>query len=360
MGYGRLLLLGAIAGFTIFLGFPVAVLAARPRTRALFNSLSVGVLIFLLVEIAYKSLEMVEEGAKPAFAGGGFAGPVLLGVLLVAGLSMGLLGLTFFEERFIVPGKEADPAKRGRRLSMMIAFGIGLHNFSEGLVIGQEYAAGAVSLAFLLIAGFAMHNATEGFGIAAPLMPTKADWKFLALVGFIGGAPTFFGTVAGSFFVSTPLELLFLALAAGSILYIIGELIHLGKLQGQHRTAMAGLLAGFFIAYGSDLFIEVGMSVQSSRRTASMTIAVEAAEYRFSPSSFVVKQGEVVRFTVHNAGKAPHEFEFEALGVEALIPPGESVDVVVRADKPGKYALICDLPGHLAAGMQGTLTVLPE
>ncbi|MBI5237747.1 MAG: cupredoxin domain-containing protein [Deltaproteobacteria bacterium] len=360
MGYGRLLLLGAIAGFTIYLGFPIAVLAVRPRMRALFNSLSVGVLVFLLVEIAYKSLEMVEDSTKAAFSGGGVAGPVLFGAVLVAGLCIGLLGLTSFEERFIVPGKETDPAKRSRRLSMMIALGIGLHNFSEGLVIGQEYAAGAVSIAFLLIAGFAMHNAAEGFGIAAPLRPGKADWKFLALAGFIGGAPTFFGTIAGSFFVSEPLELFFLSLAAGSILYIIGELIHLGKLQGQHRTAMAGLLAGFFIAYGTDLFIEVGIEVQSSRRIASRTIAVEAAEYRFSPSSFVVKQGEVVRFTVNNAGKLPHEFELEALGVEALIPPGESVDVVVSADKPGRYAIICDLPGHLAAGMRDTLTVKPE
>ncbi len=86
----------------------------------------------------------------------------------------------------------------------------------------------------------------------------------------------------------------------------------------------------------------------------------EAADYRFSPSSFVVKQGEVVRFVVNNAGKLPHEFELEALGVEALIQPGESVDVVVSADKPGRYALMCDLPGHLAAGMQGTLVVEPE
>ncbi len=360
MGFGQLLVLGAIAGFTIFLGFPIAVFAARPRTRALFSSLSVGVLVFLLVEIAYKSLEMVEESTKAAFSGGGFAGPALLGAVLVAGLSVGLLGLTFFEERFVVPRGETEPARRGRRLSMMIAIGIGLHNFSEGLVIGQEYAAGAVSLAFLLIAGFAMHNATEGFGIAAPLRHGGADWKFLALAGFVGGAPTFLGTIVGSFFASQPVELLFLSLAAGSILYIIGELIHLGKLQGQHRTAMAGLLAGFFMAYGGDLFIEVGLKVQSDRRAATTTIAVEAADYAFSPSSFVVKQGDVVRFVVKNAGTQAHEFEFQALGVEALVPPGKSVDVVVRADRPGTYDLICDLPGHLAAGMRGALTVEPE
>ena len=50
----------------------------------------------------------------------------------------------------------------------MIAAGIGLHNFSEGLAIGQSAAAGEISLALVLIIGFGLHNATEGFGIVGP------------------------------------------------------------------------------------------------------------------------------------------------------------------------------------------------
>lgn len=238
MSFTHLLLLGAVAGFTIFLGLPVAILTVKPRMRALLSSLSAGVLIFLLIEIAYKSLEIVEEAAKSGFTGGGLTEPFFLGSILVIGLSVGLMGLTLFEEHFIGLAREFEPEVQSKRLALMIAIGIGLHNFSEGLAIGQEYAMGAISMAFLLIAGFALHNATEGFGIAAPLRLKKVDWKFLALAGFIGGAPTFLGTIAGSFFVSTALELLFLSLAAGSILYIVGELIHLGRLQGQHRTAM--------------------------------------------------------------------------------------------------------------------------
>ena len=55
------------------------------------------------------------------------------------------------------------------RLAMMIAIGVGAHNFSEGLAIGQSYVSGAIGLAILLIIGFGAHNATEGFGIAGPL-----------------------------------------------------------------------------------------------------------------------------------------------------------------------------------------------
>jgi len=198
---------------------------------------------------------------------------------------------------------------------------------------------------------------TEGFGIAAPLRLKKIDWKFLALAGFIGGGPTFFGTLIGSFYVSPVLELLFLSLAAGSILYIVGELIHLGKLQGQHRTAMIGLLIGFFIAYGSDLFIEVGMSVAANQQEASKTIYLEASEYKFVPATLRIAEGEAVRIIVKNTGKRAHELKLPKLGVETAVPQGKSVTITVRPGKTGKYQMVCNMPGHLERGMRGELIV---
>jgi ZIP family zinc transporter len=52
---------------------------------------------------------------------------------------------------------------------MAIAAGIGLHNFSEGLAIGQAASGGELTLAVLLIVAFALCNTTEGFGIVGPL-----------------------------------------------------------------------------------------------------------------------------------------------------------------------------------------------
>jgi zinc transporter, ZIP family len=360
MSFTQLLLLGAIAGFTIFLGLPVAIFTTRARMRAFLSSLSVGVLIFLLIEIASKSLEMVEEAIKSGFLGAGLSQPFLLLGVLAVGLSVGLLGLTLFEERFIKLKKESTPAVRSKRLSLMIAIGIGFHNFSEGLVIGQQYATGAISLVFLLIVGFALHNATEGFGIAAPLKSRKVDWGFLAIAGFIGGAPTFFGTIVGSFIMSITMELLFLSLAAGSILYIVGELIPLGKMLGQHRTAMIGILVGFFLAYGSELVIDVGSAVSANQQQASRTFAVEVSEFKFIPSTFKVTERETVRFNVENTGKVTHEFELDKLGIEAVIPAGKSVSFTVSPPKSGVYNLVCDLPGHLKSGMRGELIVKPR
>ena len=68
-------------------------------------------------------------------------------------------------------------------LALLIATGIGLHNFAEGLAIGQSAATGALQLAMVLIIGFGLHNMTEGFGIAGPLTSQPVSWKFIALLG---------------------------------------------------------------------------------------------------------------------------------------------------------------------------------
>ena len=93
-------------------------------------------------------------------------------------------------------------------LAVFIATGIGLHNFSEGLAIGQSAASDEISLAIVLVIGFALHNATEGFGICAPLSGDTElpSWGFLGLMGLIGGGPTFVGTAVGQAWVSEALS----------------------------------------------------------------------------------------------------------------------------------------------------------
>lgn len=103
-----------------------------------------------------------------------------------------------------------------RRLASLIAVGIGLHNFGEGLAIGGSAAKGEITLATLLVIGFALHNATEGFGIVAPLAAAddRPSWGLLALLGLIGGGPTFLGTAVGHQYTSDAVTVAFLTLAA--------------------------------------------------------------------------------------------------------------------------------------------------
>ncbi|MFF7977413.1 ZIP family metal transporter [Streptomyces sp. NPDC007905] len=129
----------------------------------------------------------------------------------------------------------------------MIATGIGLHNFAEGLAIGDSAAQGELSLALLLIVGFGLHNAPEGFGIIAPLAAEgeRPSWPTLLRLGLIGGAPTFLGTLIGQHLVNDTLSIAFLGLAAGSILYVVIELPAVARRTGLKTLTTWCLLLGF-------------------------------------------------------------------------------------------------------------------
>jgi ZIP family zinc transporter len=261
-------ILGAIAGFTIYLGLPFARLqSASTRLKIFLGGVSAGILVFLLFDILGHATEPVED----ALVARDWGQLAVLGPVYVVGFAIGLLGLVYVPRWWrsrsaptgIGPGAmavaEADIAVRRSEtlgLAMTIALGIGLHNFSEGLAIGQSAAAGEISLALLLIVGFGLHNATEGFGICGPLVASdvRPSWAWIGLAGLIGGGPTFLGTIVGSLFMSPVLFVAFLALAAGAILYVVGELIVAGRRVSWEMT-LWGIFVGFIAGLGTDLIL---------------------------------------------------------------------------------------------------------
>ena len=247
--------LGAIAGATIFIGLPIGRIRGVSRAvQGMLNAIATGVLLFLLWDILSHAGVPVETALAAIRRGDRSFTPLVL--IFAAGLGFGLLGLVYFNGRLFGRTRDAPPAPP-RTLAMMIATGLGLHNLSEGLAIGQSAATGAVAFALVLVIGFALHNVTEGFGIAAPLATdtTMPSWSFLLFAGLIGGAPTFLGTVVGYVFTSAYIYVLFLALAAGALLYVVNEMFHIG-LRLNSPAAMAwGILLGFLLAYGFDLFL---------------------------------------------------------------------------------------------------------
>ncbi len=249
----ELVVLGAIAGFTIFLGLPLAVADAGARLKGALNAFAVGILLFLLVDIMGDALAATESGFIGAISGTGGAplqAGLMLPLILLAGLAMGLLGLVWFEGRYLQAGTAgAIDRARAERISLMIAVGIGLHNFSEGLAIGQSYAGGVMKLALTLVIGFGLHNMTEGFGIAAPLSGHKPSVRLLFTLGLIGGGPTFLGALIGGYWVSSAVSILFLSLAGGAVIYVVKELLYHGKLSGEGTAAMASLVAGFMAGF---------------------------------------------------------------------------------------------------------------
>ncbi len=273
MSTAQTLLLGAIAGLTIFLGLPIGRMQnVSANVKAFMSATATGVLVFLVWDVLSAAVKPIETALR-AGHGGRFA---WLAFLLTAGFSVGILTLVYYDawmkrrrrRAFLGPGAastaeydEHHPYFTGmspaRWLALFIAAGIGLHNFSEGLAIGQSSARDQLSLAIVLIIGFGLHNATEGLGICAPLTgeTERPSWAFLGVLGLIGGAPTFFGTALGQAWTSQAVSVVFLALAAGSILYVVIELLNVGRVLASKMLVTWGVLLGLFLGFATDFIL---------------------------------------------------------------------------------------------------------
>jgi zinc transporter, ZIP family len=278
MSSAQILVLGAVAGFTIFLGLPLGrVQSSDARLRAALSGLAAGILLFLLYDVLAHGVGPVEESLEEAVAeNGSWAEFVGLAGLMGAGLILGLMSLVYYDRwmkrrpvpDLVGPGAAAvaeyearswfERLGPGHRLALLIATGIGLHNFGEGLAIGQAGAADEISLALALIIGFGLHNATEGFGIVGPISGdgVRPTWAFLGLLGLIGGGPTFLGTVVGQAWVSEAMTVAFMAVAAGSILYVVQELFNVNRKFGFPVLVTWMLLLGLALGFGTDFVLE--------------------------------------------------------------------------------------------------------
>jgi ZIP family zinc transporter len=253
--FEQAVLLSAIAGLTIYLGLPVGRLRGlSTRTQALLTAGAGGVILFLLWDILSQAVEPVEHALDAAVAGEAPVGDFAVNAAAFAGsIAIGLLSIVWVTQRMRGSRTEATTP---REIAIGTAIGLGLHNFSEGLAVGQSAAIGETAFALVLVIGFALHNATEGFGIAAPLTTgERPTWAFLAVLGLIGGGPTFLGGVIGYSFVSDLLSIVFLGLAAGALIFVFNEMMSVCRRFAQPMAASVALLIGLFVAFATDFIL---------------------------------------------------------------------------------------------------------
>ena len=286
MDLSKTLVLGFIAGVTIVLGLPIARLKRpAPSLRLFLNATAVGVLLFLVWDVLTHAWAPIDSALTAAHAKTGGLAPVFVyGTLFAGGLAVGLLSLVSYERYTkgrtpLRPGPGAMSVhewssgrtglaawSEARRLALLIAVGIGLHNFAEGLAIGQSAASNEVALATVLVIGFGLHNATEGFGIVAPLTDDldeagdvrRPSWPFLLTLGLIGGGPTFVGAAIGHGFTSAAVSIVFLTLAAGSILYVVVQLLGVAAKAKRPDVLAYGLLIGVLAGFITDAIVTAG------------------------------------------------------------------------------------------------------
>ena len=236
--------LGILAGVVpVYLGIAAALVLRRalPRTwEAGLIGLSTGVLTYLFFDLMHEAVELM--GVRDPFSW----------LLFLGSLFLSFVGLVHLEKHQFLKGRHADQALT---LPFVIAAGMGLHNLGEGLAIGTSYAGGEWALSGLLVAGFALHNGTEGFGIVGAAGPSPIPPRTVVLLGLTGGAPTCIGTVLSGLIVSPYLSLVWYALAAGSLLYVVFALVAMTYTSSRKVHMAYGVWTGIALMAMTAMFL---------------------------------------------------------------------------------------------------------
>lgn len=214
-----------------------------------FLSLTAGLLLFLGIDAVLEANEI-----SAATVAGSIGGAVLIATVTV----VSFLGLLYVSERLVERNNVQKATIAGASsVALMIAVGIGLHNLGEGLAIGGAMVAGEVALSTFLIIGFTLHNTTEGLAIVAPVARQKPKIAYLALLGFIAGAPAIAGAWIGGFIASPIASVVFLAVGAGAVFQVVYAIFRFagGKEKFLSGPVVGGIAAGMLLMYLTALLI---------------------------------------------------------------------------------------------------------
>lgn len=242
-----------------------------PNKYNFFLSLTAGLLVFLGIDALLESNEIAVNTLAPAFNAQ---------ILIIMVAIVSLITLLYVSQRLIQraskrskpeieyksgysshsePDSELSDIRSSSTspqqqllikpiaISMMIAIGIGLHNFGEGLAIGAAVLLGEVALSSFLILGFTLHNTTEGLAIVAPMAKSRRiPVTKLMIMGLIAGGPTIIGAWVGGFLYSPIATVIFLSIGAGAIFQVVYSI----AAWMYHTNGSRGLLNNHWIIMG--------------------------------------------------------------------------------------------------------------
>ena len=241
-----------------------------------FLSLTAGLLVFLGIDAVLESNEIISENVAAIFNGQ---------VLIVMVVIVSFLVLLYTSETLTqraakksvstnystsslsssvsTTSQQQQELIKPLAISLMIAIGIGLHNFGEGLAISAAVLLGKAALGTFLIVGFTLHNTTEGWAIVAPVAKSgQVMIRKMIVRGFIADATRIAGAWIGGFLYSPLAAIIFLSVGAGAIFQVVYSIISWISHTSSHNrktlintSTIAGFVIGMLIMYTTGLLI---------------------------------------------------------------------------------------------------------
>ena len=338
-----------------------------PRPRGLLTMGAAGLVLFVLIDVGYQALGTVELAA----VSDDVAATALSGVLLLGGLLLGLVGLAWIESRRGHPGASRPQALD---VAIMLAVGIGLRTFAEGLAVGQSLATSLVGSGVWLVLGLALHALLYGAAVAAPVAGEPMPPSRVFLLGACAAGPSLFGTVVGTTWVGPGLELLVLSIAAGALIYVLRELLRAPLSEVTAVAAMWALAAGLLVGLGTEMLVNAGRqgSAIGAMSLGAEVLAAPAqprgrlrppAAAPCAPDDLTSYTGRVTKYTVAVGQTtiviATDEQTTETVTLRHPHAKDASAFYLIGQEKltPEAWARIEVTPGTLAKGQRATAWV---
>ncbi len=237
-------LLSALAGLATTIGSVIGIFVSKPSKA--FMAFTLGFAAGVMVHVSYVEL----LGASIQDIGFGWAHVAFFGGMGAMFLIDLAIPHEWGAEHYEGPG---DPAKRKAvmRTGLLVALGIAIHNFPEGLVTFTG-AMKNMDLGIALAVAVGIHNIPEGMAVSVPIYAATGSRKKAFMWSFLSGISEPLGALMGALilapFLSKTLLGVFLGGVGGIMVFIsLDELVPAARQYEREHTAIMGVVIGMVV-----------------------------------------------------------------------------------------------------------------